>query len=282
MYERVISMGLFSDLEVTKLDIKCEKHGCQLWQKDGHRPICPLCQREKVKQKDAGMVKQFGDTKNAYIYRYKSYWGNPELLDASFENYKSAPGSIEEEFKTRALKLVETLKIVEWKKVKDPVTGEEKLKRILKPMNVIMSGDAGRGKSYLATCMLKEVLDSGQECLFINVPDYYEAMKDYWREGKKPKTIFRNIKDADLVVIDDLGAETGAEEASKFIQDFIYKVFNKRNRTIITTNLSSDDFYEKYTARNVSRMFEGLNPQTLDRVFNFKGLPDKRAYKNLF
>ena len=256
-------------MAVTELKQQCPKHHKPLWKKGNGKAICPLCQREKVDAKTRGLVDNWQNGKLNYLYEHKSYWGNPELIKASFQAYKSRPGSKEAEFKERALNLVASYK--QALETNDP-----------NPLNVVMSGDAGRGKSFLAACMLKELVNVKYECLFINLPDYYESVKRYWDEGTRPKLTLDKIVNADVVVIDDLGAETGREEAGKFIQDFIYNIFNKRNKTIITTNLTSDEFYQKYNARNVSRMFAGINGKTKDRVFNFEGMKDKRAFIGLF
>lgn len=256
-------------MAVTELKQLCPKHHKPLWRKGNSKPICPLCQREKVEAKTQRLVDNWQNGRLAYFYEHKSYWGAPELIKADFQSYKARPGSKEAEFKTRALNLVASYK--QALETNDP-----------NPLNVVMSGDAGRGKSFLAACMLKELVNAKYECLFINLPDYYESVKRYWDEGTWPKLNLDDIIHADVVVIDDLGAETGREEAGKFIQDFIYNIFNKRRKTIITTNLASEEFYKKYNSRNVSRMFAGINGQTKDRVFNFEGMKDKRAFIGLF
>ncbi|MDF2606968.1 MAG: Pony 38 [Bacillales bacterium] len=84
------------------------------------------------------------------------------------------------------------------------------------------------------------------------------------------------LSDCDFLVLDDLGAETGAIDTGKAATDFVQRVFyaimNARQGkvTIITTNLSSEKLFSIYDKKLVSRLLR--NPQFII----FKETLDKR------
>ena len=87
----------------------------------------------------------------------------------------------------------------------------------------------------------------------------------------------RDIKNADLVVIDDLGAELGgayAGQSTVYNNDIINSIMEARQNeaTIVTTNLTGKEVQEAYGKRIVSRISQHLDGFT----FNFKQTADKR------
>lgn len=86
------------------------------------------------------------------------------------------------------------------------------------------------------------------------------------------------LTEADLLVLDDLGAETGAVTTDRTATDFttrtLYAIINGRMNkpTIITTNLSSKDMAKMYDSKLISRMFRGAE----GHVIKFEKTNDKR------
>ena len=84
--------------------------------------------------------------------------------------------------------------------------------------------------------------------------------------------------EADLLVLDDLGAETGAVTTDRTATDFttrtLYAIINGRMNkpTIITTNLNSKDMAKMYDSKLISRMFRGAE----GHVIKFEKTNDKR------
>ena len=71
------------------------------------------------------------------------------------------------------------------------------------------------------------------------------------------------------MVLDDLGAETGfigtKKTASDFTQRMLYGLMNRRQEksTIITTNLNSSQISGMYDQKVISRLYRGLNENSL-------------------
>ena len=100
---------------------------------------------------------------------------------------------------------------------------------------LLLRGNPGAGKTHLAVAILRELVwsDQRKSALFLNVPDWLNALQASWDGGEPPPT----PSGYDLVVLDDLGAE----HWSSWQNDRIYSLVNQREQTsgltIVTTNL---------------------------------------------
>lgn len=150
--------------------------------------------------------------------------------------------------------------------------------------NTVLTGKPGAGKSHLAMSILKEVnehSDPFKRCLFVSVD---ELMRRIMGSFNNPTSHYteENMIDlltgADILALDDLGAETGSMHSGKAATDFVtrvlYGVVNGRMNkpTIITTNLSSMDLFDKYDQKLLSRLLRASKGNTII----FKETSDKR------
>ncbi|MCP0886953.1 ATP-binding protein [Ligilactobacillus sp. WILCCON 0076] len=259
----VATLGMFVP---KRSDEYCEKHDSPKYVGKNGKAICYQCVKENVRRKDEVLAKDYLFKKRKYSLEDNSIWGDPALGKATFDSYRTKPNSEEEFNKTKALKLANQL-----------------LDR-KQEFNIILSGNPGVGKSHLAASILRYVIEnSEQECLFINIDEWYGAIKDSWNGGEKPKANVQKIVNADLVVIDDLGTETSMKsqlkEANDDLQGRLFSIFDRRKRTIITTNMQSTELNSMYNAKLISRMFLGINKRTQDeRIIAFKNAVDKRGF----
>lgn len=97
------------------------------------------------------------------------------------------------------------------------------------------------------------------------------------RQSKYTERYFVDLlSSVDFLVLDDVGAETGAidtdKTASDFVQRILYAITTTRQdkATILTTNLSSEVLFKMYDKKLVSRLLK--NP----KYVLFKETKDKR------
>ncbi|MEW4066805.1 MULTISPECIES: AAA family ATPase [Bacillus] len=178
------------------------------------------------------------------------------------------------------------------------------LERIKKgeTLNVYIAGIQGVGKSHLAYAMLYELvrhywtISDGEalndeyafkemkSCLFVEIEKLIRLIQDSFRNKESKYTMDYCISlmvEADFLVIDDLGAESGSMnrngEASDFVHKILYGVANGRqgaNKTTITTsNLASRQLFQKYDPKLASRLLNGVSK---DETIVFKTTTDKR------
>ena len=139
--------------------------------------------------------------------------------------------------------------------------------------NTVVSGPAGTGKSHLAMSILKDCLQhtdltvifaSWSEVLHL-IKDSFDN-KDSFYSTEYFMEVFRNT---DLLVIDDIGSE----KITEWSMSLLTEVLDARTKTIITTNLKSDEIRKKYHNRTYSRLFRGIGK----KAFNFENIKDKRV-----
>lgn len=152
--------------------------------------------------------------------------------------------------------------------------------------NIVIQGLRGSGKSHLAYSILRELNEAkkGYSCLFIAIDEMMRKIRGSFRdkESKYTEDYFISLlSKVDFLVLDDLGAETGAidtdKEASNFMQRVLYGVMNARQSkaTIFTTNLSSQVLKTMYDEKLLSRITRSK------KFIIFKNTKDKRGIDNL-
>jgi DNA replication protein DnaC len=109
----------------------------------------------------------------------------------------------------------------------------------------------GVGKSHLAMSTAWEVLEKSnydKRCLFISYAELLEQLKFAMKDEQARKTItgtlMAEIKSADLVVLDDLGAELGVKgnDSTNFNNDTLNRIVEARqNKATVLTTASADD-----------------------------------------
>lgn len=131
----------------------------------------------------------------------------------------------------------------------------EKLKQAKKKATeegkgLFVYGSTGTGKTYFITAIAK-----GQKTKVQNFVELLSEFRDYIQKGTYHDNL-EELTSGKYLFIDDIGAE----KTSDFVLEFVYLVVNRRyedmNKTVFTTNLSLEDFRERYGDRILSRIAE--------------------------
>jgi len=155
-------------------------------------------------------------------------------------------------------------------------------------LNVIMSGDAGVGKTSLALAMLSKLKQDNKTVLFVSVIALSQLVSDQYEYNDRKEQLQdlkRAMCECDVLLLDDLGADGGSAEkvmsngytgARKDVQALMFDVANNRyegtkkeqnaarkagiklskpvHRTIITTNNMTEELERIYGERTISRL----------------------------
>lgn len=233
--------------------------------------FCPNCAAENMREREHEIVedryqsslraRQRGD-----FYKYSIFGGiRNKIPELTFENYKAVDTETTNA-KEIAQKVVENY-------------SESNID------NVLLNGNTGVGKTHLAVSVLNGILalDPSLRGQFVNYAELLEMSKHFDNRETKlyvNDEVFREMKTADVVVIDDLGAELGdfSEQKIKstnYNTSFVNRIFEARigKLTLYTTNLTGNQLKKVYGGRIVSRLFEGLT------YINFTNTTDKRMNK---
>ncbi len=121
--------------------------------------------------------------------------------------------------------------------------------------NLYIYGNTGVGKTFLTHCIAREMLDRSYSSLYFSARDFFDLLADatFGREGRN-STHSQMILECDFLTIDDLGTEV----TNSFAASQLFHVLNERiakNRsTIISTNMTPEEFSAAYTQRIYSRL----------------------------
>lgn len=121
--------------------------------------------------------------------------------------------------------------------------------------NVLFQGSYGTGKTHLSAAIRKQVADQNYKVLFMSLPDYIDKVKQEFNETNKRHPIFKMASDADLLILDDIGANRMTE----FEVSELFKIVDARRGkcTVYTTNYSGKDFVKSMELHRIfSRMME--------------------------
>lgn len=125
---------------------------------------------------------------------------------------------------------------------------------------LLLFGNVGTGKTFLAACVANALIDSGVPCLMTNFARVRNTVQGLF-EGRQE--YFDSMNKFPLLVIDDLRTESSSE----YMQEIVYNVIDARYRAklplIVTTNLTREELMhpaEITHQRIFSRLFEMCTP----------------------
>lgn len=124
--------------------------------------------------------------------------------------------------------------------------------------NILLYGNTGVGKTFLANCIAKELLDRGHTIIYLTSFQLFSILEKQAfqknEEGIEADHQLSYILDCDLLIIDDLGTEM----SNSFTNTKLFLVINERHlrmkSTIMSTNLPIESIKTNYSERIYSRI----------------------------
>jgi DNA replication protein DnaC len=161
----------------------------------------------------------------------------PKLKKGTLENYIPQNES-QEKAKERLQKYAEHF---------DPESG----------VNILLAGQFGTGKSHLTLGALKLILNKGYTAVFVDLPQLFSKIKATFRQNSETseEDLLRILKTADILVLDDLGAEAMTD----WRKETLLQLINARagRCTLYTSNLNKGEMIQHLGERNYSKWAEG-------------------------
>jgi DNA replication protein DnaC len=134
----------------------------------------------------------------------------------------------------------------------------------------IFQGDVGTGKTFLARCIVNDVLDRGSTAQLITWSEVLRKIRQTFSDSTagNEQAIIEQLGALDLLVIDDYGAQrSNSDFALAKLQDIIDARYQRGRMTVITTNLNPQGFADSMDPRTTDRIaakgsfvvFDGVN-----------------------
>ena len=238
----------------------CEVHKVNYWQistpkrgskKRSIQEFCPECTKELIERQDREGVDNSLNAET-YLKTYNVLMRDStiprELKEASFENF-IAETAEEKQLLEFARGQVE--------KYLDGMTG-----------NTLFTGSTGIGKSHLSVAIAKAINEGykakgePKSVLFVNLTEILRRVRESFSSPTSLEGYYsRMLKEVDYLVLDDLGIKSdnaSSKGKSSWEEEFIFDILSNRDKSIITTNLSSSEIASLYSDRVASRVRTGL------------------------
>ena len=119
-----------------------------------------------------------------------------------------------------------------------------------KPGLLIM-GDTGRGKTHLAVAALRRIIDKGFQGAFLDYQTLLERILSSFdrTSGSSDKEAYRTALDAEVLLLDDLGARRISDWVEDTVTSVVTHRYNHRKPLIATTNLPDPDAGDRRTMK---------------------------------
>lgn len=124
-------------------------------------------------------------------------------------------------------------------------------------VGILFSGSPGRLKTTFAVAVALHVIhELDAAAYFVSMPELLSTMNAMAKSSEKEKLakLENKIKEAELLILDDFGAEYAAPWLMAEVDMMLSYRYNEMRPTIITTNLSPGEISERYAYRIFDRL----------------------------
>lgn len=115
----------------------------------------------------------------------------------------------------------------------------------------ILSGPSGCGKTHLAAAIANERLNGGHPVFYITTPDLLDHLRSAFSPGSEIPydEFFEQVRNASLLVLDDLGAQTSTPWAREKLDQLLTHRFNSALPTVIVAIMPVEQLDERLRTR---------------------------------
>lgn len=134
---------------------------------------------------------------------------------------------------------------------------------------LMITGQAGRGKTHLAAALTRTLVLIRQEALFYRASEFYHQLRDAYRDETDDDLVISKTLGYRFLFFDDLGSGSLSDHERRSTLELLDRRLNEELPTCITTNWSLAQIAERMDERIASRLESFLQ-------LELEG-PDRRA-----
>jgi DNA replication protein DnaC len=121
---------------------------------------------------------------------------------------------------------------------------------------LFLTGNTGTGKTYALHAIRNHLKTFEHDCSHVeNWVELLFELKEKMGKGFLAETL-NGVTEKDIVFIDDMGAEKQTEWGQEMLYLIVNRLYEHENVLFLATNLSFQEFSEKYGDRLTSRICE--------------------------
>ncbi|MGE6228062.1 primosomal protein DnaI [Paenibacillus sp. GbtcB18] len=136
----------------------------------------------------------------------------------------------------------------------------------LQKKGLYLQGSFGTGKTFLMCYMLYQLAKKGFTGAIVYMPDFAEDLKGMFGEPQKLKETIELLKETDLLVFDDIGAENLNPWLRDHVLGAILNYRMNRKPTFFTSNYDLDALEKHFSFTNKDGDEEYKGQRIMDRV----------------
>ncbi len=116
---------------------------------------------------------------------------------------------------------------------------------------LILAGPSGCGKTHLAAAIANERISQGQPAFFISTPDLLDRLRSTFNTNSEIPydEFFDQVRNAPLLILDDLGAQTSTPWAKEKMDQLLNHRFNSELPTVIVTIIPIEQLEDRIRTR---------------------------------
>ncbi|MBL8220171.1 MAG: ATP-binding protein [Bryobacterales bacterium] len=136
----------------------------------------------------------------------------------------------------------------------------------LEKPGLLLIGDPGTGKTHLAVAALRLLIAKGFEGIFFDYQNLLERIRSGYdpNSGSSDREAYRIALDAEILLLDDLGAHRVTDWVEDTVTSIITYRCNNRKATIATTNLIDQEAGMAIADRTAAAM--GVKTTLAERI----------------
>lgn len=139
----------------------------------------------------------------------------------------------------------------------------------LQPKGLYLSGELGTGKTFLMCYMLYELAKQGLSGVIVYMPDFAEDLKAMFGEPLKLKDTIDLLKETDLLVLDDIGAENMNPWLRDHVLGTILNYRMNRKPTFFTSNYEFEGLEKHFSFTSKDGEDEFKGQRIMDRIRHY-------------
>lgn len=125
--------------------------------------------------------------------------------------------------------------------------------------SLLLTGPVGVGKTYLSSAVANVAVASKRTVVYFTFSEFLDLVRMHkFEDDEQYRLGVQRLLDADLIILDDLGAEKVTDFVGQELFNIINHRMNRNLPVVVSTNLDPSAIEETYGQRIASRLLNGF------------------------